>query len=86
MMNNEQLHHQINASPTRDTVLARLLKRESNDTIVVDVLFARVLGRRPSDTERNIVEKHVESIDHRGQAFEDVLWSLLNSTEFTTRK
>jgi hypothetical protein len=66
-------------------VLARLLKDEPDNQIVTDVLYARVLAREPSSRERAIVLKHVESLNNRERAFEDVLWSLLNSAEFTTR-
>ncbi len=87
MMNSEQLQRQrqIDALPDSDTMLSRLLKSESNDSVVIDVLYARVLARRATDAEQAILLKHVGSISDRGKAFEDVLWSLLNSTEFTTR-
>jgi hypothetical protein len=85
LINNDQILNQVDASG--DTVLARLLKDEPEDNkVVVDVLYARVLAREPSDRERTIVLKHVESLNDRGRAFEDILWSLLNSAEFTTRR
>ena len=83
LINNDQILKQVDASG--DTVLARLLKDEQDNKVVIDVLYARVLAREPSDQERTIVLKHVESLSDRGRAFEDVLWSLLNSAEFTTR-
>ena len=85
MMNNDQIHAQINGSKDGTTMLAKLLKDESDNTVVIDVLYARVFARSPRETERKIVVKHVDSIKDRGAAFEDVLWSLLNSAEFTTR-
>ena len=83
LINNDQILKQVNANG--DTVLARLVKEESDNQVVVNVLYARVLAREPSDRERAIVLKHVESLNDRERAFEDVLWSLLNSAEFTTR-
>ena len=83
LINNDQILKQVDADG--DTVLARLLKDESDNKVVVDVLYARVLAREPSTRERSIVQKHVESLNDRERAFEDVLWSLLNSAEFTTR-
>jgi hypothetical protein len=85
LMNNNQIHDQINGSKDGETMLARLLKNEPDDSIVIDVLYARVLARAPREVEQKIVLKHVQSIKDRGAAFEDVLWSLLNSAEFTTR-
>ena len=83
LINNDQILKQVDANG--DTVLARLVKEESDNQVVVDVLYARVLAREPSERERAIVLKHVASLNDRERAFEDVLWSLLNSAEFTTR-
>ena len=83
LINNDQILKQVDANG--DTVLARLVKDESDNRVVVDVLYARVLAREPSDRERAIVLEHIESLNDRERAFEDVLWSLLNSAEFTTR-
>jgi hypothetical protein len=30
--------------------------------------------------------EHVAELDDRGAAFEDLLWSLINSAEFTTKR
>lgn len=86
LMNNDQVQAQIDASPDSGTMLAKLLADEASDEKVAETLFERVLARRPSSSEREIVLSHVESLDDRGEAFEDVLWSLLNTAEFTTRK
>lgn len=83
LINNDQILKQVDANG--DTVLARLIKDESDNRVVIDVLYARVLAREPTGRERVIVLKHVESLNDRERAFEDVLWSLLNSAEFTTR-
>ncbi len=85
MMNNDQLHRLIVASPDEDTMLARLVHSEPDDHAVLDVLYARVLARRPTDSERKILLRHIASVPGRDKAFEDILWSLLNSAEFTTR-
>ena len=66
-------------------MLSRLVHSESDDGVVIDVLYVRVLARQPTDAERAILLRHIESVRGRGKAFEDILWSLLNSAEFTTR-
>jgi hypothetical protein len=86
LMNNSQLQKQVSASPGADTVLSKLLESEKDDARAVAILYQRVLARLPTDKEREIVLKHIKSMPDRGQAFEDVLWSLLNTAEFTTRK
>jgi hypothetical protein len=85
LINNDQILKQIDATAGSETVLARLLNDESDNRVVVDVLYARVLAREPTSRERDIVLKHVETLNNRQRAFEDILWSLLNSAEFTTR-
>lgn len=85
LMNNDQIHQQIDAK-SESTMLAKLLQDEADNHLVVDALYARVLARRPTEAERKIVLGHVAAVKDRGDAFEDVLWSLLNSAEFTTRK
>lgn len=86
MMNNEELQAQVDADPDSGTVLAKLLKSESDDTKVIRKLYQLLMAREPTDTEMTICRKHISSIEDRGAAFEDLLWSLINSTEFTTRR
>jgi hypothetical protein len=86
MMNNNQLQRQINAAPDSGTMLAQLLEEETDDRAACQLLYARVLAREPSDEEMTIALAHVERLGDRRAAFEDLLWSLVNSTEFTTRK
>ena len=85
LINNDQILKQVDATAGSETVLARLLSKESDNKVVADVLYARVLAREPTSRELDIVLKHVETLNNRERAFEDVLWSLLNSAEFTTR-
>jgi hypothetical protein len=86
MMNNEQLQQQINATPESGTMLAQLLVEEPDDAKASQLLYARVLARQPSDDELKIALAHVSKLGDRRAAFEDLLWSLVNSAEFTTRK
>jgi hypothetical protein len=86
MMNNEQLQQQINAAPESGTMLAQLLAEEPDDAKASQLLYARVLARQPSDDEVKIALAHVSKLGDRRAAFEDLLWSLVNSAEFTTRK
>jgi hypothetical protein len=86
MMNNEQLQKQIDARPESETILAKLLIDDADDQSVATKLYRIVLARSPSDRELGVVLAHVKQLDDRGAAFEDVLWGLLNSAEFTTRR
>jgi hypothetical protein len=85
MMNNTQIQKQIDAAPKSDTTLSKLLADETDDSAAVTQLFQKVLARRPSDRELQIAAEHIAAGSDRRAAFEDLLWSLLNSAEFTTR-
>lgn len=86
MMNNEQLQRQIDARPESGTVLAKLLQTVPENRDRVEELFLSVLARRPTDKEITIAMEHVSVAEDRNMAFEDLLWSLINSAEFTTKR
>lgn len=86
MMNNDQLARQIDASPKSGTMLAQLLAAQADDATVVRELYTRVLARKATEAEVNVALDHIGSVRDRAAACEDLLWGLLNSTEFTTRR
>lgn len=86
MMNNTQLQAQINAQPDSGTFLSRLLTAEQDDRLVAERLFLATLGRKGTAEELKIAIDHVATVKERGPAFEDILWGLVNSAEFTTRR
>jgi uncharacterized membrane protein len=86
MMNNEELQQQVNADPESGTELSRILKAESDNDRVIERLYELMLARKPSETEQKTCREHLASVKDRGAGFEDVLWALMNSTEFTTRR
>lgn len=84
MMNNPTLNQKIEARGTN--LLARILKAYSEDRLALDMVYLRTLARRPTDAERQRCFSHIAGIGNRAEAFEDILWVLLNSTEFQTRR
>jgi hypothetical protein len=86
MMNNEQIQKQIDAKPGSATHLARLLEREKDDRAAIKALFEDVLARPATPSEVEIGIQHIAEVKDRTAAFEDLLWGLLNSAEFTTRR
>jgi hypothetical protein len=86
LMNNPQVQAQVKAAPDSGTELAKLLAEVKDDKQAVVRLFERTLARKPTENELKISLKHVEQIGNRSEAFEDLLWGLLNSAEFTTRR
>jgi hypothetical protein len=65
-----------------DNRLGRLLAAGSSDAEILDTLYLRSLSRKPSPGTRTAMLAHVSSSPDRRQAWEDVLWTLLNSQEF----
>jgi hypothetical protein len=86
LMNNDQLQAQINAKPDSGTALGKLVSSEPDNAKAVSKLFQLVLARQPGEAEATIALEHVSSLPNRGEAFEDLLWSLINSAEFTTKR
>lgn len=86
MMNNEQLQAQLTGAPGSGTMLAKLLEEQKDDKRLCEQLFERVLARAATADEVRIALEHVASQGDRRAAFEDLLWSLVNSAEFSTRR
>jgi hypothetical protein len=86
LMNNDALRKQIDARPDSSTPLAKLLAEEKDNAKAVVQLYHRVLAREPSEAELRIMLKHLDGAESRAAGFEDLLWSLVNSTEFTTKR
>jgi len=58
----------------------------ADDNVVLTKLYERLLARQPSQRELEIAGQHITKLGDRKAALEDVLWSLLNSAEFTSRR
>jgi hypothetical protein len=84
MMNNPVLNQKIQARGTN--LLARILKAYPHDTEAVQMVYQRTLARKPTDRELQRCRDYISKSENRTEAFEDILWSLLNSTEFQTKR
>jgi hypothetical protein len=76
----------VTTSAKGKTVLADLLAKAKSDDEIVAALYERVLARKPTDKEKAICLRYVQKVGNRAEAFEDVLWGLINSTEFLHKK
>jgi hypothetical protein len=70
---------------TGRTMLARLLAEIKDDKGLVQELYLKALAREPSQSELTTCLLYVKQVGNRTEAFEDILWSLVNSTEFLHR-
>jgi hypothetical protein len=66
-------------------LIAELLS-DSDDSTVIEALYLRALARRPTPRELEECCRYAADVDDRQEAFEDLLWCLINSTEFVTKR
>jgi len=71
---------------TGDTALGRILTQNMDDGAALEELYLRVLSREPTEKEREINVAYIAKVGRRNEAFEDIFWSLLNSSEFLTKR
>ncbi|MFL5241196.1 MAG: DUF1549 domain-containing protein [Gemmataceae bacterium] len=84
LMNNPALNARIVAKG--NNVVARILTSYPDDDVALRMLYLKTLARKPTDAERAKCQAYVAKIGKREEAFEDILWALLNSTEFQTKR
>ena len=68
------------------TILAKLLEEGRTDEQIVTALYERVLARKPKVEELETCNRYLAKVKNRPEALEDILWSLVNSTEFLIKK
>jgi hypothetical protein len=84
LMNNTQLNRSIQARG--DNGLVQVLKQHPKDEDAVRALYYKALTRKPTDREMTKAVAYVHKVGKREEAFEDLLWALVNSTEFQTKR
>jgi hypothetical protein len=63
--------------------IRQLLEAKKSDPEIVEELYLAALSRPPSNNEKQkAVEYVVKNKDNRGEAFQDVLWTVLSTKEF----
>ena len=84
LMNNPTINQRIRAEGTN--LLGRILKAYPKDEDALRMLYLRTLARKPTDREREKCLQYLKKVGDRSEAFEDILWALINSTEFQTKR
>lgn len=84
MMNSPNVNTAINGR--FGTELSRILSATKSDDSVIEELYLRTLGREPSTAERATCKTYLKEVSNRVEAFEDIQWALINSTEFLYRQ
>lgn len=65
--------------------LARLLAAGKSNQEILEEFYLAALSRYPTPAEQSAARAILERSDRR-RAFEDIVWSLLNSKEFVLRR
>ncbi|MEK6259523.1 MAG: DUF1553 domain-containing protein [Planctomycetota bacterium] len=79
LANSTALHEKIVAPTGR---LSERLKANRTDDEIIEELYLTALARRPTDHERQSVREALTGGGSRDEAWQDVLWALLNCSEF----
>jgi hypothetical protein len=83
-MNSVLVHTRTAA--TGKTLLADLLAKEQTDEQIIAALYEQVLSRKPTAEDRATCARFLTETKDRKEAIEDILWALVNSTEFLLKK
>jgi hypothetical protein len=79
LANGDRLQAKIAAADGR---LARLVAAGTATDAILDELYLATLTRLPDETERKTASAFLASVESRQEAFEDLLWALVNCPEF----
>ena len=84
LMNGPMLRSAMSASGR--TRLGRILNDNKDDRDALSELYLLVLAREPSKHEVEICTDYLKEVGQRNEAYEDLMWSLLNSSEFLSKR
>src|SRR5262249_45936433 len=84
LMNSPPINAAVQAKT--GTVLGEILASAPNDRAALEALYLRVLARRPTSKEIEVCDQYLMRVGNRREVFEDIFWSLINSTEFLSRR
>jgi Protein of unknown function (DUF1549)/Protein of unknown function (DUF1553) len=84
LMNSPMTNNRTQARP--GTVLGEIMSTAPNERAALSALYVRVLSRAPTTHEVEVCGRYLANVSDRREAFEDIYWSLINTTEFLTRR
>ncbi len=70
----------------KDSIVAEILNGTPDNHLALDQIYVRVLARKATPKEVTICGHYLDTVGNRREAFDDILWSLINSTEFLSRR
>jgi hypothetical protein len=81
LMNNQTLQSKLAGSG-----LARDLQKLKSDDALIREAFLGTLARAPTAEETRRYKQHLSTVKDRKEAIEDIVWVLVNSAEFVTKR
>ena len=84
LMNSPQLNSLIKAD-SANSLITRISQQVISDEEVVHELYLRTVGREPTSKEVSVCMTYLATARDRKEGFEDILWTLINSTEFQSK-
>jgi Protein of unknown function (DUF1553) len=84
MMNSPIINNALRA--TSQSWLGQMLAKTPKDSDAILELYLKTFAREPSQQETATCLAYVKEVSNRTEAYEDLLWSLINSTEFLHRR
>jgi hypothetical protein len=86
LMNSPQFAGRVRARGPRSTLATLIDEHGRDDQAIIRQLYLQSLSREPIAEERTTIAQYVREVGSRREAYEDVLWALINSAEFRYRK
>jgi hypothetical protein len=83
LMNSPIIDNLLGAERRRG--LGELLREFPGDRELIEELYLRTVSRPPDRGETQQALRYLRRMDNRAEGFEDVLWALINSSEFSHR-
>lgn len=80
LLNSQEVQGRLQGGKALPAMFAKDEARSLDE--LIDELYLRAFARHPTAAERETVRGHVEGADNRQQAWEDILWAVLNAKEF----
>jgi Protein of unknown function (DUF1549)/Protein of unknown function (DUF1553) len=84
LMNSPLIQNRTQARP--GTVLGEILATSPSPRAALDALYLRVLSRYPNAQEVKTCSSYISQVGNLPESFEDIYWSIINSTEFISRR
>ncbi len=84
MMNTPQFRGAVSAQGNNR--LSQIIRKYDDDQDAIAEVYLLALSREPSDREIKVCQSYLKETSNRAEGYEDILWSLLNSSEFLAKR